>query len=213
MTRALIFAVVLVLGGCVSVPKAPPASSASPGDVPAFEAAQLQREIALGLSQGRCNMPAWTMVGRVALSNGKDGGSGRIEWLQADGKAEVTLAAPVTRQSWTLRNTPAGAVLEGMPNGPVQGQDAEALLRETTGWQIPVDALGCWLRGARAGVPPGGAQVSYDANGYPARIEQAGWVIDYSEWGADGGVAVPLRINAQRGEDRVRLVVDRWGAE
>ena len=39
------------------------------------------------------------MTGRLALSNGKDGGSGRIEWTQGDGHLQVTLSAPVTRYS------------------------------------------------------------------------------------------------------------------
>ena len=47
------------------------------------------------------------------------------------------------------------------------------------------------------------------------RIEQAGWVIDYADWRLDqvSGVELPARITALRGENRVRLVVDRWGAD
>ena len=35
---------------------------------------------------------------------------------------------------------------------------------------------------------------------------------DYSRR-EDGGLRVPTRINAQRGDDRVRLIVDGWGGE
>ena len=213
MKRLAMMVTVMAVSGCASVPPAQPASSAAPGDVAAFEAAQQQHEAALGLADGQCAAPTWSMVGRVALSNGKDGGSGRIEWSQADAQAVVTLSAPVTRQSWTLRTDPTGAVLDGVPNGPRRGTQADSLLREATGWQIPVGALGCWLRGARAGTDVGAASIRYDANGRPARIEQAGWQIDYSGWGEDGGLRVPTRINAQRGDDRVRLIVDGWGGE
>ena len=211
MSRRAIPALALLLAGCVSVPTAVP--PAAPADVPAFEAAQRQREAALGLAQGDCAAPAWDMAGRVALSNGKEGGSGGIEWTQGGGSAVVTLSAPVTRQSWTLRTGPSGAALEGVPNGPLSGRDAETLLREATGWQIPVAALGCWVRGARAGSAAGAATVAYAADGRPARIEQGGWRIDYEAWGEEAGRAVPTRLGVQRGEDRVRLVVDRWGGQ
>ena len=210
MIRLLMPVALLALAGCATVGSLPPAV---PGDIAAFEAAQRVREAALGLAAGDCAAPAWSMAGRVALSNGKDGGSGRIDWTQAAGSASVTLWAPVTRQSWTLRASPSGATLDGVPNGPLAGPDAETLLRETTGWQIPVAALGCWLRGARAGDAMGLATIAYGADGKPTRIVQGGWQVDYDAWGVEGGHAVPTRINAQRADDRVRLVVDRWGAE
>ena len=204
-------AALLLLAGCASVPTAAPPAAAA--DVAAFEAAQQRREAALGLADGACAAPAWSMAGRVALSNGREGGSGRIDWSQGQGATAVTLSAPVTRQSWTLRVGPAGAVLEGVPGGPVSAPHAETLLREVTGWQIPVHALGCWLRGARAGSGVGPAAISYGANGHPLRLEQGGWRIDFDAWGEEAGHAVPTRLSAQRGEDRVRLVVDRWGAQ
>lgn len=209
MSRLAVATLAVLLAGCASLPAAAPPAALS--DEPAFEAAQLQREAALGLAQGDCAAPAWTLTGRVALSNGKDGGSGRIDWSQADGSTAVTLSAPVTRQSWTLRTSRSGAVLEGVANGPLSGHDAQNLLRDTTGWQIPVAALGCWVRGARADAAVGVAAIRYGADGRPARIEQGGWRIDYEAWGEDEGLAVPTRLSAERGEDRVRLVVDRWG--
>ena len=210
MSRRLLPVALLALAGCATVGRLPPAA---PGDIAAFEAAQRAREAALGLAAGDCGAPAWSMAGRVALSNGRDGGSGRIDWTQADGSGSVTLSAPVTRQSWTLRSAPSGAVLEGVSNGPLAGPDAQSLLREATGWEIPVAALGCWVRGARAGAAMGPATVTYAVDGKPARIVQGGWQVDYAAWGEEGGHAVPTRINAQRADDRVRLVVDRWGAE
>ena len=198
-----------MLAACASLP---PAGAPSASSDPALDAAQHAREAALGLADGECAAPAWSLAGRVALSNGKDGGSGRIDWTQGDGRIEVGLSAPVTRQGWRLQTGPDGAALHGVPNGPLHDADPGRLLHGATGWDIPVAALGCWLRGARAAGP---AAVAYGADGLPARIEQAGWTIEYANWQADpgAGLALPGRIQAQRGQDRVRLVVDRWGAE
>jgi len=200
----------LLLAGCQTVAMKPP----PPVDGLAAEAAQRARETTLGLAAGDCATPNWSMAGRVALSNGRDGGSGRIEWLQGDGRMQVGLSAPVTRQSWALVVDAGEASLEGVPNGPLRGPDAGVLLRMATGWDIPVAALGCWLRGARAGAALGAAEIAYDAGLRPSRMTQGGWTIDYAGWKADpaSGLSMPGRINAQRGEDRVRLVVDRWDA-
>ena len=210
MRLAVPVAALLAAAGCATVPAPVPSA---PGGDPA--AAQVAREAALGLAGGDCAAPGWAMTGRLALSNGKDGGSGRIEWLQGDGRVQVSLSAPITRQSWTLAVDAGEATLDGVPNGPLRGPDAAALLRAVTGWDIPVAALGCWMRGAQAAVATFGAsRIVFAAGQLPVRIEQAGWVVDYAEWKTDAvsGLPMPGRINAQRGEDRVRLVVDRWDA-
>ena len=55
---------------------------------------------------------------------------------------------PITAQTWVLQSDAQGAQLQGMPQGPQQGADAATLLRTATGWDIPVQALGCWMRAA-----------------------------------------------------------------
>lgn len=170
-------------------------------------ALQAQREAELA------PLDAWSLQGRVALSNGRDGGSGRIDWRQEGARYEIALGAPVTRQSWRLSGDAAGAQLEGLEGGTRSGPDATALLLEATRWEIPVAALASWARGVRADARHGAATIRYAADGRLARIEQGGWVIDYSDWRASAipGIELPNRLNASRGDARVRLIVDRWG--
>lgn len=201
------------LAGCQTM--APRTVSAP--DVAAAQTAQQERASALGLASGDCAAPGWVMTGRVALSNGKQGGSGQLEWTQGAGALHMLLSAPITRQNWVLDVDARGAAtLRGLSDGPLRGEDAARLLRDATGWDIPVAALGCWLRGvAAAEAALGAARVDFGADLLPLRIEQGGWTVDYSGWKPDPVTRLPLpsRINAQRGEDRVRLVVDRWGPE
>lgn len=210
--RACALALVLALPGCVTLPAGSGVAELPPQRRAAAEQAQSAREARLGLARGQaCDAPDWQLLGRVALSNGRQGGSGRLEWTQGQGRTEVTLSAPITRQSWTLTAQGGEAVLNGVPNGPLQGSDAGALLRQATGWDIPVAALGCWVRGARADVARfGPAVLGFDAAGRLRRIEQAGWRIDYPDWPAVA--ELPPRVNAVRGSDEVRLVIDSWSA-
>lgn len=159
----------------------------------------------------------WSLQGRVAISNGRDGGSGRIDWAQQGDGYQVALSAPVTRQSWTLSGAPGKARLDGIKGGSREGADADLLLREATGWDIPVQALAQWVRGLPAPAElTGEARLAYAGDGRLQRIEQDGWTIDYADWAPAPagieGVELPNRLTATRGQARVRLIVDQWVA-
>lgn len=195
----------VLLAACTAAPVRP---GLAPAQLAAAEAAQLEREQALRLQSD------WSLAGRIAVSNEGKGGSGRIEWAQARADYLVTLSAPVTRQGWRLSGGATSARLEGLEGGPRTGPDARALLLGATGWDIPVVALTQWIRGARAqGLGP--ARIEYGADGLPWRIEQDGWSIQYrwpAEAAASGKAPLPLRLDAERGAARVKLIVDEWGA-
>lgn len=200
LTAAALAALLSACAGPAVRGPAPPALSPA-----AVEVAQAARESALR------EQADWSLSGRIALSNGRNGGSGRIEWRQNGARYEVALSAPVTRQSWRLSGDAAGARLEGLEGGTRRGPDAAALLREATGWEIPVAALSDWVRGLRA-QGQGPAELRYGADGRPARIEQGGWSIDYRWPAAEGSgrPSLPSRLDAVRGEAKVKLIVDEW---
>ena len=212
---AVMLAGVLALAGCAVAPvRAPPPAVVSSAERDAAMAAQGAREAALALH------PDWRLEGRVALTNNGRGGSGRLEWQQRGGDFSVGLSAPVTRQGWRLSGRQGDVVLEGLDGGPHRGTDAATVLREATGWEIPVGALASWVRGARAGgdsVPMDGsmdvgpAELEFSADGRLVRLRQQGWTLDYADWQPQpDGLDLPMRISASRDAARVRLVVDAW---
>lgn len=193
---ATTLALAAALSGCAT-PRV--VTAAAPTD--AALTAQATRERSLGAQS------AWGLDGRIAVSNGKDAGSGRIEWRQAGPRFDIALTAPITHQGWRLTGEPGRAVLDGLAGGPRQGTDAETLLREATGWDIPVQALPRWIRGLRA--DPAHAVAQFGSDGRLMRLAESGWTIDYT-WPSEPAAALPSRIEARRGDARVRLVVDRW---
>lgn len=202
--------VALAMAGCATRGAREDALPAIAGDAAAH---QVQREAALSA------IPDWTLQGRVALSNGRDGGSGRIDWRQQGARYAVSLSAPITRQSWRLEGEPGAVRLEGLEGGTRTGADAQALLFEATRWEIPVDALASWVRGAAADpARHGPATPVFGPDGRLAGLQQAGWRIAYANWRAasgapsmDASLELPYRVEATRDQARVRLVVDAWG--
>lgn len=193
--RLAVALLVLLLASCAH---APPRLVTGGG-----EAGQAAREAAL------VAQPRWSFEGRVSINNNGQAGTARIAWRQSGDDLDITLSAPVTRQSWRLLRTAGIARIEGIEDGPREGPDAEALLLKATGWRIPVAALAEWVRGVRA--DPASARVAYSAAGLPATLVEAGWTVDYKDWGA-GEPPLPTRIFARQGEASVRLVIERWNS-
>jgi len=195
--------VVLLLAGCAGTAIRKP----SPPAVDASVAAQAQSARVQWLAGHR----AWSLEGRVAIRRADKGGSGRIDWTQRGDTFDVALSAPITRQSWRLTGDGAGVVLDGLEGGPRRGTDAGQLLLEATGWEIPVQALAYWIRG-QAAPALATADLQYGADGNLAALNQGGWRIAYTGWLAAAGdvPAMPARIEAERGDSRVRLIVDAW---
>lgn len=199
----LLIAAILTLAGCATHPIVEPGPAASGPEV---QAARVAREAALAAQRD------WGLDGRVAVSSDGQGGSARIEWRQQGSRFDVTVSAPITRQSWRLSGEPGHARIDGLAGGPREGVSAQDLLMQATGWTIPVDSLVFWLRGRAA--PGGGGESVFDRDGRLTRLQQSGWTIDY-EWPAATQPAsaqpiLPVRIDARRATARVRLAVDHW---
>jgi outer membrane lipoprotein LolB len=154
-------------------------------------------------------MPDWSLSGRIAVSDGYDGGSGRIEWHQHGSDFDIRLSAPITRESWRLVRQGAQVRLEGLKGGTIEGDDAQALLQQAVGWDVPVDALAAWARGARSGNT---ASLEFGADGLPALLGEQGWLVEYRAWTPATAPALPKKIFASQGASHVRLQVDHWNS-
>ncbi|WP_269790239.1 lipoprotein insertase outer membrane protein LolB [Stenotrophomonas sp. Iso1] len=212
MWRApLVLLVAGALGACSSVStrqKAPVAAEVERVSEQAMAAEQVRQATLRA-------QPEWSFQGRVAISKGRNGGNGRIDWQQQNERYRVSLSAPVTRQSWQLTGG-AGeqARLEGLEGGPRGGDDASQVLLQATGWEIPVEQLPDWVRGLPAQMAGAPDHQGFDADGRPRVLRQQGWQVDYLDWypAEAGRPSLPRRIEAVNGDAKVRLIVDEWGA-
>ncbi len=195
-------AIAMLLSGCAMQSVRPTLPAITTANAQALQAA---RVATLATHQ------QWALQGRVGLSNGRDGGSGHIDWRQDGMHYDVTLSAPITHQSWRLGGDANMARLDGLTGGPREGADAQTLLRDATGWVIPVTALASWVRGVAAATLPA-PRLQFAPDGHLSQLQQGGWTIDYSDWRMQPalGIELPHRLNASQGDAKVRLVIDQW---
>jgi outer membrane lipoprotein LolB len=189
-----VLASALLLAGCAGPG---PRRDPSAGDL----ALQAEREARLRGQQH------WGLHGRLAVSGGGESGSGQLLWSQVGEDTVFEMRAPVSRQTWRLVASPGTVRLDGLEGGPRHGDDAETLLRSELGWSLPLASMASWVRGMRGAGP---ARVLFDGDGLPLTIEQGGWRIEYRAWDRSTDPALPSRVFASRGDQRVRLAVTGW---
>jgi outer membrane lipoprotein LolB len=158
--------------------------------------------------QALANVDHWTLQGRLGVSNGKDGGSGVLTWIQNGNRYEFTLRAPISGKSFRLTGGPDGALLEGLDGGPLQGANAEMLMRRALGWDIPLDELRAWVLGVRTQGQQ--AELSFGDDKLPSLLQQDGWAISYPAWDDKRQPPLPVKVFAEKPPYSVRLVISSW---
>jgi outer membrane lipoprotein LolB len=180
------------LAGCVTAPRATP-----PMDV----AQQTQF-----LSQ----LQRYSFSGSVGVA--PQGLTPSVEWRQQQALTKVKLAGPLGAGSMQLEFSPSALRLATGRGEQLVDADAEQVLLQELGFLPPFEALRYWV----LGVPAPGAVTTETRNaaGTLQRLEQQGWTIVYerreSVASSAGGVQLPTKLRATRGEQRLTLVVYRW---
>jgi len=186
----------LLLNGCATTPR----GTATEGSVaPADEAS------------ARPLVEAFELEGRIAASDGERAANGRVLWQHTADSDEWTVLTPLGQIAAQLVGTPQGARLVTADGQRLDGPDVQSMLPRILGVAAPVAALPYWVQG----IPRSSARVlSRDRHGRSARINDSGWIIDYTAYrdpsGDQGGMALPQRLEAHQGEARLRLIIDQW---
>jgi outer membrane lipoprotein LolB len=163
-------------------------------------AAQDAREAALA------GKSRWSLEARIAVS-GENGGSGDLLWRQ-DGDTYSFSVRGANGKTLRLSGDAGRAVLEGVDAQPEVGSDPQVLLRERLGTDVPFAALRRWVLGLRVDGEP--AQLQFDEQQLPAQLVQNGWTVEYLDWFADRHPALPKKVFATRGKDKVKLIIQSW---
>lgn len=151
----------------------------------------------------------WTLQGRLGVSDGRSGGSGSFSWTQDGDRYEFVLRGPaISGVDFRLSGGPDGALLEGGREGTLHGPDAEALMRQALGWEVPLRELRAWVLGLRA--DGGQAELSFGANRLPSLLQQDGWTVDYPAWDDSRHPPLPTKVYAAKPPYKVRLSIESW---
>jgi len=142
--------------------------------------------------------------GRIAVRYRDDASSGNIAWRHRRDGDELLLTTPLGQGVARIVRADGGVTLTTADSKEHRAADAEALTESVLGFRLPLVGLADWVRG-RAGA--GQADVTRDAQGRLARLVQAGWTVDYLEYGED---RLPTRIKLAYPGIEIRLAIGEW---
>jgi outer membrane lipoprotein LolB len=185
----------LLLTACATPPIT---REASPGAL----AAQAQRAAAIGAWQ------RWGLTARLGLDDGESGGSGRLDWRVEETRSTLDFRGTLGRGAWRLDIDTSGATLQRGDGSTAHAPSVAELVAGETGLQLPVDALEWWVRGLPD--PASDHQWQLDAQGLLVTLQQAGWNVHFKSYVEYEGWALPRRLEASDGRQRVSLAVGKW---
>lgn len=150
----------------------------------------------------------WEIDGRLAITDGHDGGSGSLTWIRNGESTVMRFRGAFGRGSWELRADPEEARLVLADGDTHTAAELAELVRTQVGWRVPVEALAWWVRGLAAGSDVTARQL--DEAGRLTRLEQSGWIVEFGGYRDDHPAGLPGRVVARRDEYAVKLAIRDW---
>ncbi|MDO3386070.1 lipoprotein insertase outer membrane protein LolB [Gilvimarinus sp. SDUM040013] len=156
----------------------------------------------------------WQLEGKLGIRLPDDNGSARLSWRQHGSEFHLSLAGPLGTGRVVIEGSEQQVTLTQSGEPPLIARDAETLLYQATGWQLPVGLLSYWVRGVPA---PDHAvdQQSYTAAGALEQFQQAGWTLQIKRHQWVDGLLLPGYVRAERPVNtddgiRVVLAIHQW---
>lgn len=137
--------------------------------------------------------------------------SGRLSWQHRGASDHILVADPLGQGIAEIEQDGAGARLRTRDGRQYRATDAATLLKDATGYPLPLGELPAWLIGR----PTAAGQIQPDEQGRPRTLADAGWQIEYV-YDSDAPAALPVLLTLRRGSSpelrslELRLRIEEW---
>lgn len=155
----------------------------------------------------------WQLAGKLGIRTDNDSGSASLKWAQQLANYQINLSGPLGQKRMIITGTPDKVRLEQTGEPVQEAKTAEALIKKSVGWTLPVAQLAYWVRG----VPAPKLRITHlqqNPNGLIDQLIQGDWSISYSNYRDQNfnGALLPLpgKITAEYKDVRLVLVIREW---
>ncbi len=161
-------------------------------------------------SQQLAGLRHWTASGKLAIRAVEASESASLVWQQQDENTHLELSGPLGVGATTIHSD--GRQLDirrGDEHRTIDISTPDSVVLNT-GWDLPLVALTYWLKGLPS--PSTNVQdLELDPHTELLQtLQQDGWEVRYAEYGQFQGFTLPTRLQIQRGDTRVKVVIARW---
>jgi len=152
----------------------------------------------------------WQAQGALAIQTSKGTDSMQFDWqLHSQNNYSLRFIGPVGTGYGTLSTTPTQSIYLAPKGKTYTDRNAEALLNQVTGWQLPVNDLYYWARGLPA--PTSNPTLRFDTNhSHLSGLEQDGFTLTFERYSGVGSVDLPTKLVIQNDAVKIKIVVTRW---
>ncbi|MCE3252133.1 MAG: outer rane lipoprotein LolB [Cellvibrio sp.] len=155
----------------------------------------------------------WQLTGKLGIRTTADSGSATVKWMQQLASYQINLSGPLGQKRMIITGNADKVRLEQTGEPAQEAKTAEALIKKSAGWTLPVAQLAYWVRG----VPAPKLRITHlqqNENGLIDQLAQGGWNISYSNYRDQtfNSAVLPLpgKITAEYKDVRLVLVIREW---
>jgi len=194
VVRALGFFIIMQLAACATVVEPDPV------DDPDLEWFLRQSQL------NKINF--WNIKGRLAVINEPEVWHLSVSWKQQQQKYKIHLSGPFGAGAVLLTGDQTGVVIKS-GDEITYARDAEQLLYQSTGIQIPIQNLFYWVRG----LPNPEVQISnqkIDPYGRLKELSQNDWTVRFKRYKKNNNIDLPSKVFIKKKSLDIRFVIESW---
>ena len=195
ITRAIAASAALLLGACSTLQGHAPEGS---GDEGAWQAHLAQLT----------TLQDWELSGRAGFVNGKDSGSGSLDWKQQGEESSLDFRGPLGAGAVHIEGDVRALHVRTSRGDDFVTTDPEDDLGRRLHQPLPVFSLRYWVLGRPD--PTDEFTKSTDLRGELMSLDQSGWHVEYQEYAEVDGYNLPTRLTLERDGIRIKLAVSDW---
>jgi len=159
-------------------------------------------------------LKTWNLDGKLAIRSTDPQGkafrqSANLNWQQRPDQYTLHLSGPFGQGSTVIKGDKQGVSLAQAGQSTLRAATAEALLKQTLGYSLPIDALYYWVRGIPSPIAAHD-QLSKSENGSLASLQQLGWQLSFSRYTKLEQWPLPGKIIARKGPVQITLIIKQW---
>jgi outer membrane lipoprotein LolB len=151
----------------------------------------------------------WNITAKLGIRNGDDSGSVTLYWQQQQNHYQIRIAGPLGQGNGLLSGNEDTIVIERPSKKTLYSNNPAQLIKDTFGWDLPVQDLNYWVRGLPSPFLDA-AEQDYNASGVLSGLNQSDWSLRYTRYRTTDLWLMPQRIRAEKGELMLTLVIKTW---
>lgn len=170
---------------------------------------QATRPTPVTLQTGTAIPDVWNITAKLGIRNGDDSGSVTLYWQQQQNQYQIRIAGPLGQGNGLLSGNEDTIVIERPSKKTLYSNKPAQLIKDTFGWDLPVQDLNYWVRGLSSPFLEA-AEQNYNASGVLSGLNQSDWSLRYTRYRTTDSWLMPQRIHAEKGELMLTLVIKTW---